>query len=121
MTGSSHRTLWLVLGWAGIAVVVILSLLPNPPHTGVSGGDKIGHLLAYFGLMFWFGQLYRRHLPWALGFLALGAVLEVIQGLTGYRETSLADLLANATGIALGWLAARRWPHCLGHLEARGT
>jgi len=114
-----HRRLWLTLGWIGIAGVVVLSLLPNLPHSGVSGGDKIGHLLAYFSLMFWFGQLHARRLGWALGFLALGAGLEVLQGLSGYRDMSLADLLANASGIGLGWLAALRWPQSLARLEAR--
>jgi len=119
MAEQNYRRVWLVLGWTGITGVVVLSLMPNLPHSGVSGGDKIGHLLAYFTLMFWFGQLYVHRLPWALGFLALGASLEVLQGLTGYRDMSPADLLANATGIGLGWLAALRWPRSLARLEAR--
>jgi VanZ family protein len=119
MAERNYRRVWLALGWTGIAGVVALSLIPNLPHSGISGGDKVGHLLAYFALMFWFGLLYAGRLAWALAFLVLGAALELLQGLTGYREASLADLVANTSGIALGWLAACRCPQCLSLLEAK--
>ena len=35
--------------------------------------------------------------------LGLGALIEVAQGLTGYRDASWADLAADALGVALGW------------------
>ncbi|MBK8019774.1 MAG: hypothetical protein IPK20_25850 [Betaproteobacteria bacterium] len=38
--------------------------------------------------------------------VAMGIVLEFAQGLTGYRFMSLADMAANAAGVALGWFAA---------------
>jgi len=114
-----RRRLWTALGWALVALVVLLSLMPNPPQASIRFEDKIGHVLAYFSLMFWFGQLYARRLPWALGFLALGAMLEVLQGLGGYREMSLHDLVANAVGIGLGWLATAAQPRLLGRLETR--
>jgi VanZ family protein len=117
--GLQHRRLWVALGWAGVTLVIVLSLMPNPPQASVRFEDKIGHLLAYSSLMFWFAQLHRRWLPWALGFLALGAGLEVLQGLSGYREMSLDDLLANSLGIGLGWLAAHSFPRFLAKVEAR--
>jgi VanZ family protein len=115
----TRRRLWLTLGWMGVVLVILLSLMPNPPQGHVRFEDKIGHVLAYFSLMFWFAQLHGRWLPWALGFLALGAGLEGLQGLSGYREMSLNDLLANASGIGLGWLAAWRIPRLLQTIEAR--
>jgi VanZ family protein len=117
--GLLRRRLWLALGWAGVALVIVLSLAPNPPVAGMAYEDKIGHVLAYCSLMFWFGQLYRQRPPWALGFLALGAALEGLQGLVGYREMSRDDLIANTLGIGLGWLAARAFPGGLLRLEAR--
>jgi len=40
----------------------------------------------------------------ALGFVALGAGLELLQGLGGARDPSWADGLANAAGAGGGWL-----------------
>jgi glycopeptide antibiotics resistance protein len=70
--------------------------------------DKIGHVLGYFGLMAWFGQLYPRprHPRLALIFSALGMILEILQGLSGYRSFDYFDMLANLCGVLLGWLFA---------------
>jgi VanZ family protein len=77
--------------------------------------DKLEHLAAYGALMFWFAFLYRRtpaRAAYALGFIAMGIAIEFIQPYTG-RDFELADMLADALGVALGWaaaLAAFRWP-----------
>jgi hypothetical protein len=58
--------------------------------------------------MFWFGQLYVRsavRLRYALGLVALGIALEFIQDQVG-RDFELADMAADALGVALGWAAA---------------
>lgn len=100
----------MVIGWALVALVTVLSLIPHPPHSHVTFGDKFGHVLAYFTLMAWFGQLFSGHYRLALAFLAMGCGLEVVQGMTGYRDASLLDMLANGLGVALGWLTSRRFP-----------
>jgi len=103
------RPLWLGLGWTMVAVIVWLSLTPSPPKVDFEQSDKVGHLLAYGGLMFWFCQLYlgrRTRLAYAAGFAAMGVALEFIQGWTGYRDFEVYDMLANGTGVALGWAAA---------------
>lgn len=115
----TRRRLWLALGWFGVGLIILLSLIPNPPQAEIRNIDKAEHLLAYGGLMFWFAQLHARRLPWALLFFGLGAGLEVAQGMTGYRDMSLADLVADGLGIGLGWLAARAFPRVLAGLEAR--
>lgn len=112
------RALWALAGWGLVAAIVWLSLTPQPPRVEVLPSDKVHHLLAYFGLMFWFAQLHRRRLPLALACLALGAGLEVLQGLSGYRQASVLDQLANTAGVCLGWLAAWRLPNPLARLEA---
>ena len=87
-----------------------LSLTPAPPQVDFEASDKLGHLLAYAALMFWFCRLYAaRHarLAHGIAFVALGVVLELAQGASGYRSYEIADLLANALGVAAGWGAAR--------------
>lgn len=108
-TGLSLRIPWLAVGWLGVAVVSYLTLAPNPPRIDLEEGDKLQHLLAYGSLMLWFAQVRTgasERRATALLLLALGIVLELAQGLTGYREMSVLDALANASGVALGWLAA---------------
>lgn len=101
---------FLLIGMAGVVVVVVGSLIPSPPELiPVDNGDKGEHLLAYGGLMFWFAQIYVRQPARALVaglLLALGIGLEYIQGWTGWREFSYADMCADAAGVGLGWLLA---------------
>jgi len=101
---------WRVVGWVGVAVLIVLSLVPEAPSfTEFQQEDKIGHVLAYAAIMLWFAQVSvsrgSRTLN-ALGLLALGVALEFVQGWTGERTFSLADMGADAVGIVLGWLAA---------------
>lgn len=114
-----HRTLWLAVGWGLVALVCALSLLPPPRLPDVQHNDKFSHVLAYFTLMAWFGQIYLARLRPFLALLAMGAGLEILQGMTGYRDMSGYDMLANTVGVALGWLAARLRPDLLVRLEAR--
>jgi len=108
-THLSLRTLWLGVGWIGVATVIYFTLAPDPPEIDLENGDKLEHLLAYASLMLWFAQVRidatERRIT-AVMLLALGIALEFAQGLTDYRVMSLADAAANTAGIALGWLAA---------------
>ncbi len=114
---SVWRSLWAILGWGMVLAVIYLSLTPQPPPIGGAVWDKAGHALSYLVLMLWFAQLTEPRLPLAAALLALGGGLEVAQGFTGYRQASGLDLLANALGIATGWLAARHLPNPLRWLE----
>jgi len=80
--------------------------MPKPPTIDVAQGDKLGHFAAYGLLMFLFCQIYVRRLAFALAFIAMGVGLEFLQGMTGYRTFDVFDMLANAVGVALGWLVA---------------
>jgi VanZ family protein len=103
------RIISVAAGWAWAAAIVWLSLTSAPPELDVVHGDKLGHLVAYGVLMFWFCQLYaarKVRIAYALGFAALGVVLELIQGQLGYRDYELLDMVANAAGLLLGWAAA---------------
>ena len=97
------RVAYLAIGWGWAAAIVWLSLTPAPPQIDMAYGDKIGHLASYGLLMFWFCQLYTRRIFFAAGFILMGVALEVIQGQLGYRSFEVADMLANALGVLLGW------------------
>ncbi|MGE5128697.1 MAG: VanZ family protein [Sphingomonadaceae bacterium] len=110
------RRLWIGVGWALVAGVIYGSLMHSPPSLGFQQGDKLEHLGSYGLLMFWFCQLYvepRVRLGYALGFVALGVALEFVQGWTGYRDFEVADMFADAAGVALGWGAALIFPKAL--------
>jgi VanZ family protein len=107
-----NRRAGLALGWAGVAAVVYLSLTPQPPSVDFQGGDKLGHFLAYGVLTYWFCQFYfhSSRAFYALGFVAMGVALEFAQRALGYRSFELADMAANAVGVAAGWALARLLP-----------
>lgn len=115
------RQAWWTVGWFGVALCIYLSLMPSPPSFDVTQGDKLQHIAAYGMLMLWFVQLARdrRHRQIsAVALLGLGVGLEFAQLASGYREFSLADMGADAIGIALGWLLAPpRLPNLLAFAE----
>jgi VanZ family protein len=96
-------------GWGWAAAIVWLSLTPSLPQVDVAHGDKLGHLGSYALLMFWFAHLYvsrSARLGHAVAFTAMGIGLEFLQGGLGYRSYDVFDMVANATGVMLGWAAA---------------
>jgi len=103
---------WRVLGWLGIVLTLVVSLMP--PALDSSGGhaDKIVHLAGYAVLTFWWAQLVTRQ-RWklAVAVVLFGVAIELLQGLTPDRQPDLLDALANSSGILLGWLAARLLPN----------
>jgi VanZ family protein len=103
------RAIGIAIGWALVATIIWLSVTPRPIDLGVAHGDKFGHLSAYGSVMFWFCQLYTRRATraaYAAGFIAMGVALEFVQRGLGYRTFEVADMAADALGVALGWLVA---------------
>ena len=98
----------MAIGWALVAAVLWLSLTPKPPEPlDFVWADKVEHAAAYGALMAWFAFLYRRtptRAWYAIGFIAMGIVIEFIQPSTG-RHFELSDMVADAIGVALGWTA----------------
>lgn len=115
--------LWLEAGWLLVAAIVFLSLTPAPPDLGVDQGDKIGHFAAYGLTTLWFAQVYTaRHqrVRLVIGMVVMGIAMEYAQRATGYRSFEVADMLADATGAGLGWLAAPpRLPSLFSWVEKR--
>lgn len=116
---SNWRIAWTLIGWGMVLLIAYLSLTPQPSPLGIQLWDKTSHTLAYLTLTYWFAQLHERRLDVALGVLALGGGLEIVQGYTGYRQASGLDMLANTIGVAAAWLLAWRLPNPLTWIETR--
>src|SRR5262245_60259939 len=89
-----------------VLVVVGASLMPAKAVEVVFGSlnDKLEHVVAYLGLMAWFGGMFRRmrQLWVGIGLFALGGVLELLQGLTPTRTPDITDLMADSIGVLIG-------------------
>lgn len=105
------RFLWLTIGYALVMLVVFLSLTSNPVDTGLNFPyeDKVYHAFAYFTLMFWFAQIYhdrfQRNMI-AVVFIIMGFTMEYLQSFDPKRYAELGDMVANTSGVALGFFLA---------------
>ena len=113
-----HRV-WLLFGWLGVALTLLVSLGPPTLDEGSGHADKLVHLAGYGVLMFWWAQIIVvRRWRLALAVVLFGFAIEGLQGLTPDRLADAADALANTTGISLGWAAARLLPNLPTRLAA---
>ena len=99
-----HPRVWFGLGLFWALFILVGCLVPSQPSAGVVGFDKLLHCAAFAGLALWFGAVYERSraLVIALGLIAFGGLIELLQMLTGYRSAEWIDWLADTTGVALG-------------------
>jgi len=100
-----YRKLWLAIGFALVALVVFLSLTPNPLEVGQIEEVKVGHFVAYGVLMLWFAQIFRSgqgRIGAGILLVLLGVALEYAQSMTGYRSFAYADMRDNAIGVGAG-------------------
>lgn len=107
-TPNARKVLWV---WAfGITLlsVIVLSLMAPSPHLPTTGWDKTNHVLA-FSVLMWLGcnAFPQRIGAVAIGLLAYGGLIEVLQSFTLYRAAEWTDLLADALGVPVGWLISR--------------
>lgn len=111
LTLSRLRRAFLFLGWLWAIAIFYLSLTPYPPQpVSFEFSDKFEHALAYAFLMLWFCQIYqvpKGRVIVAAMLIAMGIGIEYLQRMTGYRFFEYADMLANSTGVLLGWIAGR--------------
>ena len=93
------------------AVVVALvggSVLPVG-HLPADPGNYLGHLSAYGAAMVALAGVARlRRWAVAVGLIGLGIGIEFVQPLVG-RENHWQDMVANAAGVATGWMALVVW------------
>jgi len=101
-----YPVVWMLTGWALVVLVTVGSVIPGAVMDELAPSDKLMHGFAYFLLMIWFAGLYtkQRHAVIALLLIAFGSLLEIVQSRLPYRFFDPMDLLANATGVALGLL-----------------
>jgi VanZ family protein len=105
-----HRNAWLALWLCGVAVLVVVCLMPSPDLPKLRLSDKVEHALAFALLSASAVQLFER---WralafvAFGLLALGIGIEFAQALfTTTRAMEGADVVADALGIGIGCASA---------------
>ena len=58
----------------------------------------------YFGCIYLPGPAY---VKLGIGLIVLGFLLELMQGLIGYRTMEYWDMFANVTGVLIGWLLSK--------------
>lgn len=106
-TNLKFRKAWLFIGFGWIALLIYLSLMPHPPQIAdFHMLDKLEHFAGYSLLMLWFSQLYwglRQRASIAAGLAAMGVLIEILQGMQGFRVFEYADMLANTLGVLIGW------------------
>ena len=96
-----------VAGWAGIAAITILSLLPGVerPHSGLPG--QVEHFAAYactgIALSLAYLDLRQRLVFW-LSLAAASGVFEILQIWIPGRDAKLQDALVSTLGITAGLL-----------------
>ncbi len=109
--------LWRIGGWLGVLLTLVISLMPPALDDSSGHTDKFVHLAGYALLMFWWAQLVgERRWKLAIAVILFGIAIEGLQGLTPTRQPDLLDVLANTSGVMLGWLAARIFPNLLERL-----
>jgi len=119
MTARGLHRLWRGLGWLGVVITLVVSLMPPVLDESSGNTDKIVHLAGYAVLMFWWAQLIiQQRWKLAVAVVLFGGAIELLQGLTPARQPDLLDALANSSGVLLGWLAARLLPNLPQRLAA---
>jgi VanZ family protein len=100
------------LFWVMCGTVLLGALTPqaDPPQL-FALADKAVHTLAFVALAFVGLQAYPKHLFVVCALLiALGGLIEVVQGYTSTRSQEWEDFLADILGVFLGALLARLFP-----------
>ncbi|MCB1584936.1 MAG: VanZ family protein [Xanthomonadales bacterium] len=104
------RKYLVLIGWLLVVTIITLSLIRiDAAMPKIENSDKIGHFLAYSSLMAWFTWLYTK--AWvrnlyALAFIIMGGLLELLQSMTSFRSADIADFQVNTIGVIIGFVFA---------------
>lgn len=99
------------LWWLGWLVILVACLRPQP-ELPFDLSDKGWHFLGFLAMsagIVGFCHERRGLLGWAAFALFMGALIEVLQAFVPGRSSELADLLADAAGVAAGTTIALLW------------
>ena len=108
----------LLLSWAAVIAVSLLlpaDLLPMTlPAGGESSLDQVGHVFLFFVLALLAvgpARARSRHPLLVVLFTSIvyGGLLEILQGVLGWRSAELADWVADGVGTAAGVAASLWW------------
>jgi len=119
----SRPAAWLAQAsfWLACTSVAVLSLLPAAylKHGLFDWWDKAQHALAFAGLGLLGLLAYPSRSGRVIaGLVVFGAAIEITQAATGWRIGELPDLLADAVGLAVGWLVWARLRRAPARAEA---
>jgi len=97
------RTLYRVAFFLWLVIIGVLSVIPSPDRV-VSVSDKLAHFIAYFITA---SLCYCAFKKEKLSFIIFsgiavffyGIAIEVVQYFLPYRDCSIGDIIANASGI----------------------
>lgn len=109
--GIQLRTLARICFVAGIVIVVVGSLSPQPTPQLFHSSDKLVHIFAYAALGVAGAIGYPKRSMTILligGLTTMGGAIEIAQIYVPGRDGALLDVAANALGSALG-VAGGRW------------
>lgn len=103
------RAVWLACGLVLCAIFLYGALTPNPPSApGIPYVDKYEHAFAFLVMGAWFSALFR-HAPVRVlvALSVFGAVTEVMQWASGYRDGDPLDWCADTAGAVIGLVLVR--------------
>ena len=97
---------WLIAGLLLLILGLVSALSPPALTVPLAINDKLLHFTTFLGFMVWFGGVIQpRHtLLVVLGLSAYGLLIELLQSLTVTRHAEGLDLVADISGVLLGWL-----------------
>lgn len=103
------NSLWLarflLASYCGL--IIYLSLMPTDEQFPVRIWDKAAHALAYIGFTSIAALCTldkKQYMHYLIGFFVFGVTIEIAQGMTDYRTFSFLDMLANSSGILIGFI-----------------
>ena len=106
-----YLNLWIGIGTVIIVSIWFVSLMPNPPKgpDTTLPMDKIVHFIMYFTVTLWHCQITKpdRHFHLFVIFLVMGALIEGIQQISGYRSFEMGDILANGIGTLTAFMLCK--------------
>lgn len=98
-----YAAVWQGLGIVFLLIVIVLSIIPADQPLGFDHADKWLHWLTWMLMMTWFGSAWPTTLMrFFIFLLAVGAALELLQGVLPWRHMDYFDLLANLAGLLTG-------------------
>lgn len=121
LTLKDHRHLLLGLWLLLVAGVIIGSLEPQIHMPAIYQLDKLIHMSAYFiisALPTLLLSKPRWRITACLTILALGGLIEILQGMIPGRDASTMDFVADLLGVSAGYMAGLFGRHLLKRLIA---